>query len=146
MSSDERTRDLIAEHGWAVIRVPEDEEGPGFAYSIGLTERFGHPEIAISGLPGDLLHRLVNDAAALIAGGERWAAGTRTDALLEGYACTVRAVVPPNVHTFLGAAVRYYGDEAFGAVQVFWPDRDGRYPWETEYAGAEQARMDEQGA
>lgn len=140
---DDRTRDLVAEHGWAVVTVPEDEEGPGFAYSVGLAERFGHPEVAISGMPTDLMHRLVNDAADLVAGGTTLTDGVRTDALLDGYACIVRAAAAANYGEYFGAAERYYGGRPFEAVQVFWPDRDGRYPWEAGYASDSQARMDE---
>ena len=140
--ADEALNALVAEHGWAVVTVPEDDEGPGFAYSIGLAERYGHPEVAVSGLPPDLLLRLVNDAAALVAGGAVLEDGARTDALLIGYACAVRAVAADSYGEFLGAAVRFYRGQPFDAVQVFWPDRDGRYPWETGYANGPQARMD----
>ena len=139
---DDRIRDLVAEHGWAVVAVPEDDEGPGFAYSVGLAERFDHPEVAISGMPTDLMHRLVNDAADLVASGTTLAGGARTDALLVGYDCVVRPVAAANFGEYLGAAERYYGRRSFEAVQVFWPDRDGRCPWEAGYASDEQARMD----
>ena len=130
-------------HSRAVITVPEDEVGPGFAYSIGLAKRFGHPEVAISGMPTDLMHRLINDAGELIASGTALTDGARTDALLVGYDCVVRAVAAANYGDYFGAAERYYRGRPFDAVQVFWPDRDRRYPWEAEYASAEQARMDE---
>lgn len=141
--SDSRLRDLVAEHGWAVVAVPEDDEGPGFAYSVGLAERFGHPEVAVSGVPADLMHRLVNDAADLVASGTVLTDGARTGALLVGYDCAARAVAAGNYREFFGAAERYYGGRPFRAVQVFWPDRDGRYPWEPGYASDEQTRMDQ---
>ena len=140
----DRTRDLIAEHGWTVIIVPEDEAGPGFAYSVGLAERFGHPEVAISGLGHDVMHRLINDAAAVVASGTALQDGARTDALLEGYSCAVRAAAPSNFGDYFGEAQRYYRGQPFDAVQVFWPDRAGRFPWDSEYASAAQARMDDQ--
>ena len=141
--SDDQTRDLVAEHGWAVITVPEDSEGPGFAYSVGLVEQFGHAEVAVSGLSNDLMHRLINDAAAAIADGDTLAPGTETAALLEGYADAVRAVAESNYGAYFGTALRYYGQQPFDAVQIFWPDRAGLYPWEEGYASDEQARMDE---
>jgi hypothetical protein len=138
----ERTRDLIAEHGWTVIIVPSDEHGPGFAYSIGLFERFAHPEVAISGLPNELIHRLVNDAAALIAGGTKLADGEQTEALIEDLPCSVQAAHPSNFGYYFGEAQRYYGDQVFGVIQVFWPDQSGRFPWDPGYASAAQARID----
>lgn len=142
-SALDRTRSLIAEHGWAVIRVPEDIIGPGFAYSIGLVENYGHPEIAVSGLPGPLMHRLVNHAAALVAEGMAFQHGRQSDALLEGCACEIRALAPESYDEYLGRAVWHYDDRPFEAVQIFWPDREGRYPWDPGYDTAEQERMDQ---
>ena len=132
----------MTDHGWAVIKVPEDEVGPGFAYSVGLGERFDHPEVVISGLGLDLMHRLVNDAAAVVASGTALRDGSETDALLKGHACAVRAASPSNYDDYFGEAARYYRDRPFEVVQVFWPDRAGRYPWDSEYASAAQARTD----
>lgn len=141
-ASTDRTRELVADHGWAVIKVPEDEAGPGFAYSVGLAERFDHPEVVISGLGLDLMHRLVNDAAAVVASGTALQAGSETDALLEGYPCAVRAASPLSYDYYFGEAARYYRGRLFDVVQVFWPDETGRYPWDSEYASAAQARTD----
>ena len=44
---DQQLLDTIENHGWAVIRVSADADGPSFAYSIGLYQTFEHPEIII---------------------------------------------------------------------------------------------------
>src|SRR3954469_19204156 len=59
-----RIQESIDAHGWHVAIVPEDDEGPGFAYSIGLYRTLGHPEVIIFGLAVDHLHRAVNDVGA----------------------------------------------------------------------------------
>jgi Domain of unknown function (DUF4262) len=38
---DEQVRADIATYGWHVIKVLEDDEGPGFAFTIGHTDGFG---------------------------------------------------------------------------------------------------------
>ena len=53
----ENERDVLRRletSGWFVNRIAEDDEGPGFAYSFGLYERYQHPEIIIFGLPPDV--------------------------------------------------------------------------------------------
>ncbi|MFE9453549.1 DUF4262 domain-containing protein [Streptomyces sp. NPDC006739] len=40
----------VQQHGWHVVMVPEDEIGPGFAYTIGLAHTHGAPELAMFGL------------------------------------------------------------------------------------------------
>ena len=60
---DERERKThadIKEFGWHVLLIPEDEQGPAFAYSVGLQKTFNHPEILVLGLDINLMHRMVN--------------------------------------------------------------------------------------
>ena len=52
---DAQMRDDIATYGWHVIKVLEDDEGPGFAFTIGLHQRFAHPELIVFGLPPDTI-------------------------------------------------------------------------------------------
>ena len=44
---DDKVLSDIEEYGWHVVKVMEDNSGPGFCYSIGLFKTFGHPEIMI---------------------------------------------------------------------------------------------------
>jgi hypothetical protein len=44
---DAQMRADIATYGWHVIKVLEDDEGPGFAFTIGLYQRFEHPELIV---------------------------------------------------------------------------------------------------
>ena len=54
--------ELIEEYGWAVVKVPE----LGLAYSLGLIETYQHPEIAITGLPVETAHEIINGIGALV--------------------------------------------------------------------------------
>jgi hypothetical protein len=49
----------IATYGWHVIEVLEDDEGPAFAFTIGLYKRFEHPELVVFGLPLDTMHLML---------------------------------------------------------------------------------------
>jgi len=55
-------RDHIERFGWHVTLIPEDDEGPGFAYSIGLYQSFKQPEVIMFGCPPELMHTLINQA------------------------------------------------------------------------------------
>lgn len=48
--NDQKLLDDVQGHGWHVIGVEADNEGPAFAYSIGLYQTFGHPEVVVFGL------------------------------------------------------------------------------------------------
>ncbi|MGP3638727.1 DUF4262 domain-containing protein, partial [Streptomyces sp. 24-1644] len=49
--------------------VPEDDIGPGFAYTIGLAHTHGEPELAMFGLDIHAMHRMLNRLGAKSAAG-----------------------------------------------------------------------------
>jgi hypothetical protein len=117
--------------GWHVIKVLADDAGPAFAYTIGLRRRFEHPELIIFGLPLDVMHAVLNLAGNAIKAGRRYEPGSETDELLEGYPCRF-VPFPRNAHEdFLGHARRFYEGADFSTMQCVWPDREGRYPWDS---------------
>ena len=76
-SVERRIRESIATHGWGVIKVPEDDEGPGFAYSIGIHTTFVHAEVIVFGLELGLMHRMINNIGEEIRSGRSFASGDR---------------------------------------------------------------------
>lgn len=71
-------------HGWFVNIIAEDATGPGLAYSFGLYEEFQHPEIIIFGLPGETMHRLINDLGNHVRRGAKYSAGNQNLRLVTG--------------------------------------------------------------
>ncbi|MBI2395795.1 MAG: DUF4262 domain-containing protein [Deltaproteobacteria bacterium] len=68
---------LIAEHGWAVIAIPEE----GFAYTVGLKYRFDQPELLVAapGLSPQELKGILNAIATYVALGNRIGPGEPVD-------------------------------------------------------------------
>lgn len=122
------TADLIARYGWSITMVPEDEEGPGFAYTIGLWQGFGHPELLMQGLPLEVMFGVLNIAGERIRSGERLSVGLIDHELLEEAPCGYRAIPVEKFGEYLGAAIRHYGGAGFEALQVLWPDAQLRLP------------------
>lgn len=129
---DRQVIDDIAQYGWHVIQVAEDDEGPGFAFTIGLYRSFGHPEVIITGLPLDVMLVILNTIGDSLRADTRFEAGGTYDTLLEGYDCTFRRVPKEQYREFLGTAMRYYKSTDFPCLQCIWPDRAGRWPWDPE--------------
>ena len=126
----------VAESGTHVLRVHGDSDWPEFAYTIGLFETFRHPELILLGLPAERAHRLLNDARELIRGGLVFRDGEETDALLEGASVAARAVPSDQRDAHFGWAAWYYGGEAFPALQLVWPSRARRFPWDADATDA----------
>ncbi len=124
-------------HGWFVNRIAnriaEDATGLSFAYSFGLYEEFSHPEIIIFGLSGETMQRLINDVGSRVRKGAKYSAGDCTEDLLEGYTCAFRDVSPLQYRKTCTWAVWFYGNTSFPALQLFWPDKQNKFPWEPDF-------------
>lgn len=120
----------VEEHGVHVLRVFGDNAWPEFAYSVGLFRNFGQPEIIIMGLPADRAHAIINLVRDEARAGRRFAEGDVTDALLVGYNVTFRPVPIPQVIAHFGWAIWFYENGEFPALQLIYPDREHRWPWE----------------
>ena len=126
----DRVRDDIAEFGWHVIMVPADDEGPSFAYSIGLFRTYGHPEVIVFGLPLATMHSILNTIGEEVRRGRRFDAGDRSDEILEGQPVAFGAIAAAHYDEYLGQAIRHYGGAVFPAIQCFWPTPAGLWPWQ----------------
>jgi hypothetical protein len=68
---DHNTKSDIDTYGLTVIMIEATDYLPSFAYSIGLWEKYKHPEIISFGLTLKTLHVIINDVAELVKGGQK---------------------------------------------------------------------------
>lgn len=123
----------VSRYGWTAVGVDEFE--PNYVYSVGLTYSAEHPEIVIVGLTGEgypLLQLMVK----MIAEGESFAAPGIYRNILGEVPFAVRPVHPSHVESALAYAqahCAWRGDaNRLAAIQVFWPDDAGRYPFDLD--------------
>lgn len=128
--SDRYLLQTLERHGWYVIKVGAGAEAAAFAYSLGLFKTFGQPEVILFGLDLDTMHTLINDVGEAVRKGRRFAAGDSCDELLDGYTCTFRSVSPAHLRDNMTYTQWFYGHDEFPAVQLVWPDRNGKFPWD----------------
>ena len=117
---------------WAVTGVYSDETGPPLTYTTGLVEH-GLPELLIYGLEPEQAIPIVNRAAELVL--------ADADALAQPYLDRVlrppyRLALLPAVQTDELTVTRLLYGPDVSAVQLIWPDTDGRYPWDHGYGYA----------
>ncbi len=122
------------EHGWFVNCIAEDAEGPGFAYSFELYEEFGHPEVIIFGLPEATMQQLINDVGQKVQAGALYSTGCLSSELLEGYTCAFGSVDQLQYGQTCTWTVWFYENVSFPALQLFWPDKQGRFPWDAGFS------------
>ncbi len=119
--------------GWHGVGVfpQEHEEGPNWAFSIGLFHSFGHPEVILIGLPLPSCTSVLKVIGTEIKAGMRYQAGPNyPDILQEPYLCAFKDVHPNHYRNYVGYAQWFYEDDPFPLVQCFWPDKEGRFPWD----------------
>lgn len=136
-----RQRQTAAEHirefGWHCLHIFADEEGQeNFTYTIGFAESFGAPEIVIFGLARDKAHALLGECAALLKAGNMIEPDVENpNVLAGGYHVVFKPVKAEHFDEYLGTANRYYQGRPFGAMVMFLPDREHRFPWSGGYDG-----------
>ena len=123
----------IEDRGWAFVSVHPtlDEPGIEFSYTVGLTA-LGHPELAIYGLPGSTAGTLLNIVGERIKDhGAQLNAGDRLqDVIANDLDIAVLAMSDLSDLTQVHAV---YG-VVDAALQLVWPGRNGRMPWESGYS------------
>lgn len=132
---DQKVVDDIAKFGWSGIHVPEDDEGPGFSYSIGFWESLAAPEVIVFGLNGDLMHNVLWEMFHQLKAGKRLTDGECWSNLIESHDCISRPVHSTRIKEYFGYAIWYRryraGNPQLAAFQLFWPGKGDRlYPWE----------------
>jgi len=121
----------VERQGWSRIVVRDAK--PPFVYSVGLMYTANHPELILFGL-SDAGPEILAGMAYLIREGKSFASPDRYDGVLERGAVATRPVHPSQHPLYLGYAMAYcrrQGDiGGLKAVQVFWPDKAGLFPFE----------------
>ena len=130
---DARVRADIARFGWHLVLIPPDHGAPGWVHTIGLEERFTHPELIVFGNDLSVLAPLLNALGERVRGGSPLAAEAEAHGVLEGLPVAFRAVAPKWIEPFLGNAAWHYRRENVPALQCFWPDPSGSFPWQASF-------------
>lgn len=125
-----RTIVHITQYGWSVVLVQPDEDGPGWAYTVGLWHSHGAPELAMFG--GDVYEteEILNMLGRETAEGSGPADGERREGVVRGQQAAFRDVDPHWFDGLFGGAVAFYRSPPLPILQVVWPNGDGLFPWQ----------------
>ncbi len=131
---DEEIAETVRKYGWFAANVNDHE--PPFLYTIGLMQTCHHPEFIIFGLDDSNAHALFSGLIRDIRDGKSYGEPGVKVVNLNGNEHRVgfRRVHPTQHPLYLGFAmgfVRNIGRMGeLEAMQVFWPDSAGRFPFE----------------
>lgn len=118
---------------WGVIGVFHENPEKNFSYSIGM-RHYGKPEIIVCGLPLETSKIVINNANRTAKDGNVvYQDGQFDNNILDGFPVAYVDVSEKNKRKYLVQAYSHYESWAFPAVQMVWPDTNGKFPWDEEY-------------
>ncbi len=118
--------------GFSVAAIVGDETGCDWAYSIGLTRSYDHPELVVVGLEAPFAGAVIEVLSRRVAEGERLIPGSTVefDGGLELRAHLVDPLWCSRGDWFvLGREVMAtWGERWPASIQLTWPDANGTFP------------------
>lgn len=125
---------IIQRAGFAFLSIGQDGSTPPFAYTVGITETYGCPELIIFGVGQNVADAVFNGVVGKIKNGEHFDDGDVIVELLN-MPVAIKAVSNEIATPFaLNVASRYKGTKYLPTFQqIVYPDQSGAFPWEAEY-------------
>lgn len=124
----------VRQHGWSCANVSDHD--PPFSYTIGLMHTWKHPEFIVFGVSYDNAYALLSSLVSHIRDGMTFTEpGIRTVSIQDReFQVGFRRVHPTQHECYLGFAMGFLTNVGrigeLEAVQAFWPDRDGKFPFD----------------
>ena len=135
-AESEYDRTLLADVrrvGWHHVHVQAEGGEPPFAYSLGYYANFRQPEVIVFGLPARAAQQFLNIVAIRFAGERRpYETFKPYEDIAQGMRIAFIPVARRHYPTYFGYAGWFYRsvEADFPALQMVWPDKQGRLPWE----------------
>lgn len=124
----------IREHGWFCTRVFDGEGNePDFSYSTGFLESHNFPEIIVFSLPKEVSHSVLWDLWRDIEASKKPPVGKRIIGIFGNADAVLLPVGKSAYAEHLGWNRWFYRGDNFECLQLIWPDREGRFPWEDDF-------------
>jgi hypothetical protein len=128
------TLNTIEQHAWQVLTI-KGEPSSRFAYTIGAYDTLGVPELIVIGLTEQTAHRALNYAVEAMREGKDLTVGRHRDIVGE-VEVEFHPVDSKWKEHVMCRAHWYYNGSQFPALQLVYPDLEGRFQNEegfTEY-------------
>jgi hypothetical protein len=131
--SDRHILGVIERDGWAVIGIQEEDDMPAYAFTVGMHHTFGGAELVMFGHQAETATGILNHAGQLMRDGNEFAVGAPVADLLQGFPAVLAPVDARLFREYFGYARWLYRGSNFPMLQLVWPDRESRFPWDAGY-------------
>ena len=129
------TLDKVERFGWAAELIDSEQQSTSFAYTVGLCDTMKFPEIIVVGLKQKTAHFALKYAVEKMQSGVDLTAGRVRDIVGE-VEVEFRPVSQKWFRHIMCRADWYYGygESLIPALQLIYPDLEGRFQWEPGFA------------
>lgn len=125
--------ETIEKFGFQVLGVAGESSSPSFAYTFGLFDTGGLPEIIEVGLPHETAFALLNEAADRLRNGVKLSQGKHTGFFRADVECEFRPVDPKWIKRLMLGATWFYEGTEFPVLQAVYPDLENRFPEDANF-------------
>lgn len=133
MDDKSAIKNNIEQFGCHLALLEGDNYLPAFAYTIGLWERFHHPELICFGLDLETMSTLLNFACAQIKEGRKFSSAELYNDFLHQYPIQFISVDKGFFPNYVGYGGWYYDSFDLPLLQLVWPDQQHTFPWEPSF-------------
>ena len=99
---DNRVLQDIAKHGWHVVMIEATDYLPGFAFTVGLSKNYQHPELISFGLSVKPLHSILNIGGDIAKSGQQLSIDKTYDDFFENSPTQILKVDKRNIADYFG--------------------------------------------
>lgn len=131
--AEKRIIEDVEQFGWHVGLFESTENEPSFAYTIGIWKTYGHPEIISFGLTTQTLHEILNIAGEKVKGGNILTTEQVNLDIFETVPALFINVDKNRISDYFGYGMWFNEYKDFPALQLVWTDRQGRFPWQSDF-------------
>jgi hypothetical protein len=124
---DAKIVDDIERFGCSIVIIGAAKPRRGWAFTLGVTDTCGAPELIVAGLKDETASRMLNAAVDLQRRGIDLSVG-RYRELVGEVECEFRPVDRKWLRELMGWAVWYNDGDSFPVLQAVYPDLDNRFP------------------
>jgi hypothetical protein len=117
----------IDRDGYSIVGVMAD---PPYCYTVGLTQSRMHPEVLIAGLSAQIAHDLLAAIIKRIPDGGQLPVDEPISEIAN-MPLVLKRMSPKNA--LIANIARVFYDDKFEMLQMVWPDKNGRFPWQRGY-------------
>ena len=133
---DEHEKNFVAnirKFGWFATHVFADDGLPGFSYTTGIWTSLKFPELITFSLKRENAHGIFWEVFNAVKAGTEIAVGKPIPEMLVNGDITLLPVDTSQFEAYLGWSRWFYGGDNFRCLQLVWPDRSGRFPWQIDF-------------